>query len=729
MGGLGKTTLAQLVYNDDRVKNDDNFEFRMWVCVTANYDYKRILKEMIEYHTEMKYDTNTISLDLLESRFREFLARKRFLLVLNDVWIENYEEWEELRTVFILGEKGSTVLVTSRNSRVSDIMGTRKRNVADNVRGSLVDIGREIVGKCKGLPLAVKAMAGLLRGNHDMNNWKRILKHEIWEAEERSTNTGKPIVLPALKLSYGHLPSHLKQCFAYCYIFPKAYVFDKMELVKVWKAQSFIQSRRRDIINEIGNDYFDELLMSSYCCQVKDNEPCPVSDKSRHVSLLCNNAEQAALATKLKEKEGLKKVVFEWSDRDSGPQDGGDDEKVLEDLQPHSNLKELQIFHYKGTRFPSWMGDGILQNLVTISISHCSKCKVLSLGELPHLGELYIKRMQELEEWPEGQYHSLYILKVGSCPKLKKLPQIFFNLQVLKIKRCDSLRELPVSPSLEFLILVNNLVLDWNEAILHNNPVFDNRALPVHFGPQKLEISGCKLLSTLPIPEHYRRLQYLALDGCHAGTLVRAIPDSCSLHSLVISNISNLTSLPKWPNLPGLEALYIRNCKDLVSLSEEEASFQGLTFLIMLSVWNFPKLVTLPNKGLPASVSCLSIGSCPGLKSLGPREMLKSLTSLRDLYIEDCPTVETFPDEGLPSSFKHLHVEGCLLLTRRCQKDIGPDWSNIKDIPDLEFKSIKVSSVQNSLKEHPKIRASSGTWYQHFTYCKGIDNKEIGQPQ
>ncbi|XP_059651015.1 uncharacterized protein LOC132298632 [Cornus florida] len=300
-----------------------------------------------------------------------------------------------------------------------------------------------------------------------------------------------------------------------------------------------------------------------------------------------------------------------------------------------------------------------------------------------------------------------------------------------------------------FLILVDNLVLeDWNERYGHLRSVNDQgvlvvqlrpslssllelkiincpklQALPVHFGPQKLEISGCQLLSTLLIPDYSRRLQRLALDTCHDGTLVRVIPETISLYSLVISNISSLTSLPKWPTLSGLNALYIHNCEALVSLSEEEASFQGLTSLKLLSIWGCPKLVTLPNKGLPASLERLSIGSCPSLKSLGPGEMLKSLTSLRDLYIEDCPAVETLPEKGFSSSLKHLHVEGCPILTRRCQKDIGPDWSKIKDIPDLDLEPIEVSSVPNLLKEQLKP-----TWYHHFTLCKGIDIKEIGQP-
>ncbi|KAA8520321.1 hypothetical protein F0562_014577 [Nyssa sinensis] len=471
-----------------------------------------------------------------------------------------------------------------------------------------------------------------------------------------------------------------------------------------------------------------------------------------HISKLENtvNAGEA----KLKEKERLKKVVFEWNNRDGGQQD----EAVLEDLQPHSNLKELEVLHYRGTGFPLWIRDGLLQNLATISLKHCTKCKVLSLGQLPHLGELYIKGMQELEEWPDVQYPSLTRLKISSCPKLKKLPKIFLNLRVLKVKKCDSLRELPLSPSLMFLILVDNLVLEnWNEAILRlafvneqgqlvsqqNRPSYISlielkiincpklQALPEHFAPQKLEIRGCELLSALPIPEHFQRLQHLSIDACHDGTLVRAIPDTGSLYSLVISNISNLASLPKWPHLPGLKALYIRDCKDLVSLSEEETSFQSLTSLKLLSIRDCPKLVSLPDNGLPTSLESLSIGSCPSLESFGPKEMLKSLTILKDLYIEDCPALQSFPEEGLPHSLQHLHVEGCPSLTKHCEKDRGSDWSKIMHIPDLELESIKVSSVPNSLskEEHPKIKTSSAFWKRRFTCCKGIDIIEIGGPQ
>ncbi|XP_062172112.1 putative disease resistance protein RGA3 [Alnus glutinosa] len=428
-----------------------------------------------------------------------------------------------------------------------------------------------------------------------------------------------------------------------------------------------------------------------------------------HISNLENavNARDA----KLNEKKSLVKLVFEWSDRVVNTQDEATESSLLEDLQPHSNIRELQIIRYRGNEFPAWIQEGRLQNLVSLTLNGCIKCKTLALGQLPKLQALYIKGMQELEKWTEVEIcHSLSSLKLSNCPDLRELPSIFPNLQVLKIKSCNSLRALPVTPFLHFLILIDNLILeDWNEVnlVLEDTPFINLielkvtgcpklQALPEIFFPQKLEISRCDLLTTLPPPPHAQHLQHLAVDGCHDGALVRAIPDTSSLYSLVVSSISNISSLPKWPQLPGLKASFIHDCKDLMSLSNgEEGSLRTLTSLNLLSIRNCQMLETL-NEDLPTSLECLSITSCPLLKSFS----LENLPSLKDLYIEDCPMLQSLPEDGLPNSLKHLQIKTCPLLTEQCQREGGggPDWPKIAEIPDLDIDShivIPSTSVPN----------------------------------
>ena len=149
----------------------------------------------------VKYDIN-LSLNLLESRFREFLVGKKFLLVLDDVWNDDYMKWVPLKNILNQGGMGSKVLVTSRIDKVSDVMGTlqppyrlgnlaehecrllfnkiafeQARNLSSERRSELESIGEEIVRKCQHLPLAVEVMAGLLRGNGDVREWQRILRN------------------------------------------------------------------------------------------------------------------------------------------------------------------------------------------------------------------------------------------------------------------------------------------------------------------------------------------------------------------------------------------------------------------------------------------------------------------------------------------------------------------------------------------------------------------------
>ena len=80
-------------------------------------------------------------------------------------------------------------------------------------RENLDKVGREIVGKCKGLPLAAKIIGSFLRLKRTREDWKNILDSELWKLEFEKG------IFPPLLLSYNDLPFMLKQCFLYCAIF------------------------------------------------------------------------------------------------------------------------------------------------------------------------------------------------------------------------------------------------------------------------------------------------------------------------------------------------------------------------------------------------------------------------------------------------------------------------------------------------------------------------------
>jgi hypothetical protein len=285
MGGIGKTTLAQLVYKDERVKK--HFDLTAWVCVSDEFDLLKLTKTILEeVGSSTKADSK--NLNLLQVTLEEKLMGKKFLLVLDDVWNENSDYWDALSRPFKSGAIGSTVIVTTRNEGVASIMGAVSadrlkplleedcwslfakhafHDYNSDARPKLEVIGRQIVKKCKGLPLAAKTIGGLLRFKLDDNEWEKILKSELWDSPINKTN-----ILPAITLSYKYLPSHLKQCFAYCSIFPKDYVFEKDDVVLLWMAEGFLEETRNKTMEEIGHEYFLDLASRSLFEQSSDDK-------------------------------------------------------------------------------------------------------------------------------------------------------------------------------------------------------------------------------------------------------------------------------------------------------------------------------------------------------------------------------------------------------------------------------------------------------------------------
>ncbi|XXG41220.1 hypothetical protein AAC387_Pa01g1732 [Persea americana] len=274
MGGLGKTTLAQLIHKDERVK--DHFDVSVWVYVSEDFDLIRLTKSIAESVLPGS-DPRLTSLDAIQVSIQKALKGKKIFLVLDDVWNVNYNRWDALRAPLMVAGRGSRILVTTRSHRVSSMMGTvpthSLRCLSDDdcwsifkrlafvggdsdVHPDLVKIGKEIVNKCKGLPLAVTTLGGLLRSKVNVVDWKSILESEIWDLPEEGND-----ILPALKLSYHHLPAHLKRCFEFCSVFPKRYGgYSGYNLVLSWMALGFIQSEGSKDMEDIGMGYLADLV-------------------------------------------------------------------------------------------------------------------------------------------------------------------------------------------------------------------------------------------------------------------------------------------------------------------------------------------------------------------------------------------------------------------------------------------------------------------------------------
>ncbi|XP_021904876.1 putative disease resistance protein RGA3 [Carica papaya] len=274
MGGLGKTTLAQLAFNDKGVK--EHFEKRIWVCVSDPFDEIRIAKAILE--SVLGSTPNLVELENLLQAIQQYIKNKKFLLVMDDVWNEDSLKWACLEHSLKCGLQGSKILVTTRKESVANIMGSRSThmyfleklseeecwsvfsNIAffgrtDEECKHLEDIGRKIARKCNGLPLAAKFLGGLLRFRKTREQWESVLDNQIWELKEAEQE-----LFPHLLLSYYDLPSEVRQCFLYCAIFPKDYIISREKLIRLWMAQGYL----KDNMEIVGQVYFDNLAMRSF---------------------------------------------------------------------------------------------------------------------------------------------------------------------------------------------------------------------------------------------------------------------------------------------------------------------------------------------------------------------------------------------------------------------------------------------------------------------------------
>ncbi|WOG90739.1 hypothetical protein DCAR_0309983 [Daucus carota subsp. sativus] len=274
MGGQGKTTLARMVYNRDVVT--DMFKKRMWVTVSDDFDFMKILNQMVASLTSTASVLENT--EGLIKKLQSFLRDVKFLLVLDDVWNERTEKWNKLRDSLlgVGGASGSMILVTTRKQKVVDVMRcfithrVEKLSEEDSwelfkrrafSRGGVIEtarfaaMGREMVERCGGLPLAINALGGLLHSKKSEQEWLRIQDSATWDSNDD--------VLPSLRLSYDNLPhSSLKKCFAYCSILPKDSRISKDEMVRIWMALGFLLPPKgsNKLMEDIGREYFNILL-------------------------------------------------------------------------------------------------------------------------------------------------------------------------------------------------------------------------------------------------------------------------------------------------------------------------------------------------------------------------------------------------------------------------------------------------------------------------------------
>jgi hypothetical protein len=129
---------------------------------------------------------------------------------------------------------------------------------SDDIPTNLIKIGKSIVTKCKGLPLAIKTLGSMLRYENDQRRWMNVLESELWDLKEPRDE-----ILAALELSYKHMPVQLRRCFLCLSLFPKDYKIYASEVSRLWKLLDLLDSDGSDNECEIAKFYLKELAQRS----------------------------------------------------------------------------------------------------------------------------------------------------------------------------------------------------------------------------------------------------------------------------------------------------------------------------------------------------------------------------------------------------------------------------------------------------------------------------------
>ncbi|KAM3215874.1 hypothetical protein P3L10_025314 [Capsicum annuum] len=271
MGGIGKTTLAKEVYNHDSILR--RFDVHAWATVPQQHNRKEILLGLLESMIKMDDMVKTRGEAELADMLQKSLKRKRYLIVLDDIW--SCEVWDKVRQCFPTEDNaGSRILLTTRNIEVARYADTDNLSLQMNfmdqdeswnlfksaafsneaLPSEFETIGKQIAEKCHGLPLTIVVVAGLLKYKRAIEYWKSVAK----DVTSFVTNDPDKQCSRVLGLSYDHLTSDLKTCLLHFGIFPEDSEIPAKNLMRSWMAEGFL-NLENDLEGE-AEKYLKELV-------------------------------------------------------------------------------------------------------------------------------------------------------------------------------------------------------------------------------------------------------------------------------------------------------------------------------------------------------------------------------------------------------------------------------------------------------------------------------------
>ncbi|KAL8119167.1 putative disease resistance protein RGA4 [Apium graveolens] len=700
MGGQGKTTLARMVYNkEDVIKM---FPKRMWVTVSDDFDFMKILNQMV-----VSLTSTTSMLENTEGlikNLQKYLMGKKFLLVLDDVWNEIQGEWENLRNSLlgVGGARGSNILVTTRKQEVVDAMQCSVsyqveklseeyswelfKQGAFSYGGVLEDeefaaIGRKLVEKCGGLPLAIKTLGGLLRTKKSEQEWLLIQNNEIWKSKG---------VLSSLRLSYDNLPyPSLKKCFTYFSILSKDTVIYKNELVQIWMALGFLLPPRDSnaLMEDIGNEYFNILLWNSLLQDVGRDEfgnvtSCKMHDLVHDLALDLSKHHSATVKAKNELNHASGAIYLRLDNR-------------VSDIKPTILKRSFSRVHLL------YAGD-------------CIRGDVLPY--LKHLTVLVLNTNIVTNELPSSLRKLKFLkhLDISCCPyKLPSYITKLYNLQTLRVltlqelpkKICNliNLRHLYIVNEYERFIFIGIEKLTCLQTLPHFMASRDHNC---HLGQLeglnnlrgKLHLYGLSDVSSREEASKAKlckksNIQRLLLDWTNNGEerddreyndedVMEGLKPHTNLKRLTIAKFKGMAFASWIPMMTNLVRIMLRDC----NICEK---FPSLGHLPKLREMEMNKM---NNVKVIGSDFCGSISS-DEISGSGPEKNVKTMyPSLTKLILWDLPNLEEWLEPVMSTGVEDQRT---ILIFPKVEVLTVGSCSKFSRIPSKSFMSLKSLEIMN----------------------------------